>query len=76
VGAVAVECPRADAGKVPVPHVTRPIREALPPNLALRVVLVEEAQLDRVGVPRVDRELRSALVGRGAERERPAGPDG
>ena len=52
-------------------------RRALAHGDALLVaVLVEEAELDRLGTLREDREVRAVAVPVRAERERPPRPDG
>ena len=68
---VAVALPRPDAGHVDVPVVRRPLAD-LDPLLA--VLVVEQAELDAVGVLAEEREVRSAPVPGRAEWERPAGP--
>ena len=71
VDAVAVALARADAGQIPVPVVRRVARELDP---GLDVVVVEQAQLDALGVLRRDREVGAVPVPGRAERKRLSGP--
>jgi hypothetical protein len=67
VHAVAVELPRAHAGKVAVPHEVGALAQRHAADLPL-AVLVEEAQLHLFGMAREDREIRALPVPRGAQR--------
>ena len=71
VDAVAVPLPGPDAGQVAVPVERRPLVDV---DALLAAVLVEQAELDALGVLREEREVRAAAVPVGPERERPPGP--
>ena len=70
---VAVPLARPHARKVRVPHVRRVLAELDP---FLRSGLVEQAELDPLGVLAEEGEVRPVAVPRRAERKRPPGPDG
>src|SRR5262249_5807135 len=72
VDAVAVPLAGPDAGQVAVP-----VEDGAVDHLddLLAVVLVEQAELDALGVLGEEREVRALAVPHRPERERPAGPD-
>ena len=72
VDAVAVALSRPDAGDVAVPVVRGVVGEL---DACLGAVLVEQAELDALGVLGEEREVRPFAVPRRSERERPARPD-
>ena len=72
VDAESVSLPRADPREVAVPVECSPLRHLDP---RLLIVVVEQAQLDVLGVLGEQREVGTATVPDGAEWERPSGPD-
>src|SRR5215210_9481715 len=71
VHSVAVPLARADLGKVAVPVVRGPLGQL---DASLTVAVVEETELDAVGVLGEAREVRARPGGRRAERKRVPGP--
>ena len=74
VGAITVKRPRADARDERVPHVTVPLAEPDTPHLACRIVGVEQAEVDRVRVACVHREVGAVLAAGRAEGRGGSGP--
>ncbi|HEX2411906.1 MAG TPA: hypothetical protein VHJ39_12125 [Solirubrobacteraceae bacterium] len=72
VDAVAVALPRADVGRVAVPHPRRHLGEG---RAGLGAVVVEEAELDQLGGLREDREVGPYAVVVRAERKRRSWPE-
>ena len=71
VHAVGVPLARPDPGEVAVPDVSRALFQR---HAGLAVLVVEQAELDALGVLREEREVRAVTVPRRPERERTAGP--